>query len=322
MAKADPTFPDVFTLAQVEKEGMTKFQAARRVRSGHWRRLGRGIYCLQSTWDSAHHSQRHLLLAQAACLGGPEGRCLSHASAAAWHDLPVPFGGTDVWVTGAPNEGTHYRAGIRVLAAPLPAEDFASYGGIRVTTIPRTVADCLRHLELADAISVGDAAVRRDLTLRRDIDRVFDRCAGWPFVERGRQLMGLLDGRRETALESASFVEMYRSRIPLPEPQVRIFDGSRIIARGDFWWKKYAVLGEADGLVKYGVGTDDDLTESRRALVKEKRREDRLRELGIHVVRWGFAELKKAGWAAWLRRELERGDPSRFRGRTASTPFR
>jgi hypothetical protein len=236
--------------------------------------------------------------------------------------LPTPFGDDDVWVTGAPKEGTHYRAGIKVLAAPVPAEHVASYDGIRVTTIPRTVADCLRHLDLPDAIAVGDAAVRRDLTLRRDIDKVLDACAGWPYVERGRELVALLDGRRETALESASFVEMYRTGIPLPEPQVRIFDGGRVIARGDFWWKEYAVLGEADGLVKYGVGTDDDLAESRRVLVKEKRREDRLRGLGIHVVRWGFAELKKPGWAEWLRGELERGDPSRFRGRTASTPFR
>jgi hypothetical protein len=84
---------------------------------------------------------------------------------------------------------------------------------------------------------------------------------------------------------------------------------------GDFYWKEHAVAGEADGLVKYGQLVDDDPAKARQALIEEKRRADRLRSMGVHVVRWGLAELRKPDWAEWLRGQLQRGDPSRFRGK-------
>ena len=123
------------------------------------------------------------------------------------------------------------------------------------------------------------------------------------------------DGRQP--LESASFAEMLEGGVPLPDPQVQISDDrGRFVGRVDFWWKEHAVAGEADGLVKYGLLVDDDPVRARQALIEEKRREDRLRAMGVHVVRWGLAELRNPGWAAWLREELLCGDASRFRGKT------
>jgi hypothetical protein len=199
----------------------------------------------------------------------------------------------------------------------LDESDVESAGPIRVTSPARTVADCLRLLSTADALTVGDAAVVRYLCLREEVQEVLDRCEGWPFVLRARERLALLDRRRETPLESVSFAEMLEAGLPLPDPQVQVSDDrGRFIGRVDFYWKEYAVAGEADGLVKYGQLVDGDPVKARQALIEEKRREDRLRAMGIHVVRWGLAELRKPDWAEWLRDQLQRGDPSRFRGKT------
>lgn len=323
MATADPDLPVAFTRALALEQGLSRDQLVRRLRSGRWRRLRSGVYCLDETWRAADRRGQHLLLARAAYLAFPEERCLSHVSAAAWHGLPLPFESTPVWLTGCPRRGTWYDDRMRVHAADLPAGHVTTEDGVRVTTVARTMADCLRHLTTEDALVLGDAAARRHADLRTDVQQVLDRCAGWPLVERGRQQLLLLDGRRESPLESASFATMIEHQVPLPEPQVWICDDDgRAIGRTDFWWKDRAVAGEADGLVKYDVGAGaGGAADGRTALVAEKRREDRLRALGVHVVRWGLAELRDPGWAHWLERELDRGDPGRFRGRTFTSRF-
>ncbi|HEX5532759.1 MAG TPA: type IV toxin-antitoxin system AbiEi family antitoxin domain-containing protein [Actinomycetales bacterium] len=320
MPIGDPPLPEVFTRAVAIERGLSHHQIVRRLRSGEFRRLRTGVYCLDDTWRQADRRRQHLLLAKGAYLAFPE-RCLSHVSAAAWHGLPLPFGATPVWLTGLPERGTWYDSQVHVQAAPLLRGHVIRADELKVTTLARTVADCLRHLTTEDALIIGDAAVARNSRLRAEVKAVLSSCTGWPFTDRARQRLSLLDGRHESPLESASFVEMRQHDLPLPEPQVWVRDETgRVVGRGDFYWEQFAVLGEADGLMKYDVGAGDS-GDGRRALVEEKRREDRLRALGLHVVRWGLAELRSPGWAEWLRRELGKGDPGRFRGSVQSSRF-
>ena len=62
-----------------------------------------------------------------------------------------------------------------------------------------------------------------------------------------------------------------------------IYDENGLIGYVDMWWPDLNVIGEADGLVKY-TSRDD--------VVREKRREDRLRALGPAVVRWTFEDIE------------------------------
>jgi hypothetical protein len=73
--------------------------------------------------------------------------------------------------------------------------------------------------------------------------------------------------------------------IPPPEPQVEIWCDGFFEARVDFLWQQYNVVGEADGRAKY-LSVDD--------LYREKRREERLRDLGFEVVRWEWADAYRA----------------------------
>lgn len=270
------------------------------------------MYCLAADWHAADTRGRHLLRAHAVVRSG--GGVLSHVSAAACHGLPLPLGESPIWVTRPPGSPTRNRDGVMAMAATVPPGHVVTVAGLPVTSAARTVADCLRHLSRADAVAIGDAALRAQPRLLPDVLRVLDRCEQWPYVERARSALHLLDGRRGSPLESQSFVAMVRGQVPLPAPQVVIRRPDGVfVARVDFWWPEFAVAGEADGLVKYDVSGRTP-EEARRALIAEKEREDRLRSLGVRVVRWGTRDLQGAGWSSWLVQQLALGDPSGFRG--------
>jgi hypothetical protein len=84
------------------------------------------------------------------------------------------------------------------------------------------------------------------------------------------------------------------------ETQVTVLDPQgALVARVDFLLDG-CVVAEADGVGKYADAAD---------LWAEKRREDRLRELGFGVVRWGWDDMWTAPYdvARRLRAERARG---------------
>jgi very-short-patch-repair endonuclease len=169
-------------------------------------------------------------------------------------------------------------------------------GPVPITSVPRTWLDVARSGRLVDGLVLGDAALRAGAMTAADVSRVLT--TSWTrrglrvATEAGRHL----DGARETALESASWAYFIDHRLPLPRMQVEIRTAhGRFVARVDFLWDQVAVVGEADGQMKY-VAAD--------ALYAEKRREDEIRSEGFRVVRWGAADLRGDALAARLRRFL------------------
>ena len=77
--------------------------------------------------------------------------------------------------------------------------------------------------------------------------------------------------------------------IPAPRLQHRYFDGV-LVARTDFSWGDGALAGEFDGRVKYtrDAAYGDDPSD---VVWREKQREDRIRDLGVVVVRGIWADL-------------------------------
>lgn len=209
-----------------------------------------------------------------------------------------------------------------MVAAALPPGDLTAVGRYNVTTAARTVADCLRHLDAVDAVTIADAALRRWPELSTSVPALLRRCRTWPHAGRALRRWRLVDWRRESPAESWSAVAFVRQRIPLPEPQVTICtpDGAPV-GRVDFWWDDVGVAGEVDGLVKYGVGSQLTREQATRALVAEKQREDRLRRLGVCVVRWGTTDLRhERRWAAEIRAALALGDRAHVQGTLRRLP--
>jgi hypothetical protein len=200
-----------------------------------------------------------------------------------------------------------------VHVAALPDEDLQVVRGLAVTSPARTLADCLRLLPAEDAVPLVDAALRRGASTRAEVEAVLARQYTWPFAGVAAASLALVDPRRESALESRSAVVMHRHAIPAPEPQVRILDTrGRQVARVDFAWLRWGVVGEADGRVKYSG-------DAARAIEEEKDRQARLEALGLVVVRWGARHLHGdlPELVRRLRAALAAGDPERFRGRAA-----
>jgi hypothetical protein len=118
-------------------------------------------------------------------------------------------------------------------------------------------------------------------------------------VATARAAVEFADGRSESVGESLSRVRMADAGLPPPELQLNVFGAlGDWLARPDFCWEELGVLGEFDGRVKY-LGTREEVA---RAVMQEKRREARLREMGWVVVRWEWADL---GDLPALRRRVE-----------------
>jgi very-short-patch-repair endonuclease len=89
----------------------------------------------------------------------------------------------------------------------------------------------------------------------------------------------------ESPGESLARIAFERLGLPQPRQQVAVRDAVGLIGRVDFLWDQHRTIGEFDGRLKY----DGDRSET---LYDEKRREDRLREAGFEVVRFGWADVQ------------------------------
>ena len=132
------------------------------------------------------------------------------------------------------------------------------------------------------AVATMDAAAWQQPGIIQGLRMVVDdwpRLAGIGTV---RRALPLVRAGAQSPLESLSRLRLVREGLPEPELQVRFDDDQGLIGYVDMWWPHLGVIGEADGLSKYQ--TRDDL-------LREKAREDRLRALGLVVVRWTWREI-------------------------------
>lgn len=151
----------------------------------------------------------------------------------------------------------------------------------------RTVVDCFRSLRLGDALAVGDAALRRNLTSLVEIEDALDGQFRWPHVTRALRGIPLLDPRRENWLESYSAAALFQHGL-------FSLDGA-FIGRVDALWEELGIVGEADGAGKYLGDFDPHQDRSSEAVARRMiaagARESRLREVGFGVVRWDPKEI-------------------------------
>jgi hypothetical protein len=153
-----------------------------------------------------------------------------------------------------------------------------------LTSPLRTAIDIARWSErIGDAVAVTDAVLRRGDATKDQLIDWLDQFRSWPGMAQARRVIDYADPLAESPLESHSRVMFAEQGLPPPDTQVEITDGTCFVARVDFLWRHASTIGEADGRLKYAVGD---------AVYREKRREDRLRELGFEVVRWDFSDVR------------------------------
>lgn len=340
----DPTLPLVFTRDDAVAAGMSRHQIAHRVRTGRWRALRRSVYILERRYAVLTAREQHTTAVVATLMARPDEVVASHLSAAVAYGwvLPLDGAGPVTLTDGDLDAPTRHRADLTVQVASLPPADIRTrstgVGGttweVRMTSRARTVADTLRHLPNPDGVALADSALRGARVSYAEVAAVLRRQSCWPYAENARRALPLVDPRRESWLESYSFVILHQLGLPMPEPQVSLFDArGRFVGRVDGWLDDEAVALESDGRAKYfldqqQLSADADLAaqelmdQARRALMQEKERRDRIADLGAELARWGTREMVRSPREVLARIEAarRRGDAGRFGGRTAYLP--
>ena len=282
---------DILLIPDLRRRGLAGDEVRALVRARELVHVRRGAYALpgpdeESTTLEWRH--RRLVSATVAQLGA--GAVVSHGSAAVLHGLPV-WSRTiaRVHVTRDRSHGAKRRGVVEVHAAPLGRDDVTVLDGVAVTTLARTTADLARTLPHPQAVAVADAALAQGLN-RDELDATAASMSHWPGVRQARRVLAFADARSESPGESVSRV-LIDARLPTPELQQDIADPrGKVVARVDFRWPGHRTVGEFDGKHKYGRlllpgQPPGDV------VYAEKRREDKIRDLGEQVVRWVWDEL-------------------------------
>jgi hypothetical protein len=293
----------VFRRGQALARGHSKQDFRRRVSAKEWLQVRHGIYA-ESAWVALFAGSPFLAAAARRLAMGAE-TVISHETAAQLQgmELMTPYDGEPrLTVVRAPG---HPPARVQgVYAAAVPPEHRDTFRGVPVTTAPRTAADCARSMSRHAAVVTVESALAQGLS-RSAVLAVLEDCRGWPGARLGRDVVEFASERSETALESLGRCWFFDQSIPQPEQQRDVYtsDG-RWVARVDFVWEGMRTVGELDGRTKYV-----DLDRDGSALWREKLREDRLRDLGLEVVRgyWSDGDDGGAALAERLRRAFARG---------------
>ena len=260
---------------------------------GEFVRIRRGAYVDTGTWHELGVEDRHALVVRAVHATRERPVVFSHWSAAVVWGLPVVGGRLgSVHVTEDTADGG--RSGNGVVRHPgLERLTPAAHQGVAVTNVVDTVIDIASTSPFGAAVAVADAALHvprngSAMCSREELEHGLERVRGRKGEGRAFGVVRFADGRAESPGESSSRANIHLGGFVMPDLQHAFFDAAGLIGYADFFWESIRLAGEFDGVGKYlkehylhGRSTAD-------AVLAEKRREDRLRALGLSVVRWDW----------------------------------
>ncbi len=163
--------------------------------------------------------------------------------------LPVPL----QCVVDSARHPVH-RPGVKCYSAELLDRDVCEIAGIPVTTPARTTLDVLRWYNSGAALGCADAFARRGLIVPAALAQELERWRGRYGVATARELVVAIDGRADSALESAARLRSLQAGIPRPDLQIEVRWGGQV-RRIDFGWRDARVGVEAYGQ-EFHTGAD------------------------------------------------------------------
>ncbi|MFI5710784.1 hypothetical protein [Kribbella sp. NPDC051620] len=167
----------------------------------------------------------------------------------------------------------------------LPAGVVTTTEGLPTTTVARSVVEAACSAGYEAAVALCDSALHSGRVTKADLRAILDQMKAWPRTGTALAAVAFADGLSESVGESRLRVLMETHGLPEPELQVQ-FGAADLVARVDFYFRRYGVVVEFDGMIKYRAEGLD-------AVVREKYREDRLRSAGLLVVRVTWDDLSR-----------------------------
>lgn len=285
-ARKWPPGRKIATRADLCDAGLGRRIMAEALEVGLLQQLRRGVYMPRHLWLEQKPWERDKLLLLAHAVDGGNSHIYTHFSAAMIHGLTV-WGRTREIHVNLPYQGSVSRRRPEVHhhvsalgASELTVVVVPGVGVVRVTTLVRTVVDCLMTARYDQAVVIGDSALARGVD-PEEIRALLITMEGRRGVRRARKALAAMNPLSESPGESRTRLLIAELPIEPPELQLKLQVKGREY-RPDFAWRRIKLIVEFDGDTKYL-----DFRPTAQALIQERERENALMEAG-----WRFVRIK------------------------------
>ncbi|MBJ2120467.1 hypothetical protein I6N91_05690 [Arthrobacter sp. MSA 4-2] len=255
-------------------------------------RIRQGLYVTSERWAVLDRWDRYRMRILAVHLTAHRPPVFCRETAALVHGLPLVTVPSHVHVQQIADGSAHSRGGVRRHCSSSAAPPVIRISGLQVTSLESTIVALAVGSGFPAGVLALDEALRRGTT---DLGR-FSELEQMPRTAAARtRLAAVLEfarGDAESPGESLSRVQVMVMGFQAPELQRVFTDARGFIGRVDFYWPEARHVGEFDGLVKYSKPEFLNGRTPSEVVIEEKRREDRLRALGLRVVRWTWDDLR------------------------------
>ena len=258
-----------FTIEQARRAGLQRWH----LEGASWRRVGPSTYL----WSGLEEQPLHLL--EAARRRLPPGVAFSGFTAAWLHGLDVaPC--SPIEVTVPEGAGVSARSGMSVRRSDLRKGDVVVLKGMPATSMARTLADLCGRLSLTEAVVITDAALHQRRVRLDQLQSWVKSNRKHHGIARLRRVITLADPAAESPMESRLRMLLVLAGLPRPVCQVSIHDRwGRLAGRPDLYYEQHRLGIEYDG------GTHRD------AMVDDNRRQNRLLNAGVRLLRFTGADV-------------------------------
>lgn len=263
--------------------GVTRSTMSRWLHDGMLLPLANGIYADPALVESLDPWDRFRLRTRAFVMVSPPNAHAVEWSAMTMHRLSTMGDPPDVPSVvrpGPAQSGSNRTVNGRTRFAAVPSRWLGEVDGIAVVGPAFAAVDIGRRADRLASLVVADAVAARDQT-REPLAAALADIDGWPGASRAAWAVRHCDPDVESALESAGRLAFIEAGLPPSASNVWVGEYLPEL-RLDHYWAAHRVGVEADGLSKY---VDDPAA----AIREEKRREWRIQQLGIRVLRYGWA---------------------------------
>lgn len=288
-----PTMTSVFLRREARAAGYTDRDIGKLVKSGEWHRVRHGAYVEAGAWNDLGSVAQHALLARAVLRQAKAAMVLSHVSALPEYDAPAWGLALDVvHVTRRDQRSGRKESGVCQHQGLLLPGDVERRRGVEVTSATRTAIDITTIAGTEQSLVVVNHLLHHGHTTLDAVRARYATMDRHPFTLHTDLVLRLADPRMESVGETRTFFLCWSQGLPVPEPQFIVTDERHTeVARLDFAWPERGVWLEFDGKEKYVKHLREGETVAD-AVLREKRREDRIRELtGWRCIRITWADL-------------------------------
>src|SRR5713101_1167384 len=258
-----------FTLDEARRAGLQRWH----LDAAAWRRLG------PRTYVSNRATETPLLLLEAAARRIPPGGAFSGITAAWLHGLDVaPYDPSEMTVPKS--SGVASRAGMTVRRAAITKDEVVRQHGLPVTPIGRTVREACSRLSLTEAVVLCDMALHANLLSLAALQAEASTRRGARGIATFRAALDHVEPAAESPMETRLRMLLVLAGLPRPEAQAVIRDRwRRLIGRLDLYYREAQLALEYDGGIH------------REKLAEDNRRQNRLLDAGVRVLRFTAADI-------------------------------